>query len=121
MNMELYWNLKDLWTAREKKADRKLTYHEERSNHYKWYRSPNKHDNLAHILMNTHLALVKVWAAHHFSSYPPETIRRLEEEIAGFKKHIETYPTYPQGERMVMKILEAALRDFRRVLDEKGA
>lgn len=119
MNMELYWQLGDLWTKREKRAAWKLTYHEHRGNHYKMFLSPNKHDHLASILSNVHLALVKVWAAYHFSSWPPETVRRLEEEIAGFKKHCEIYPTYPQGEKVVTKIMEAALAGFKKVLENQ--
>jgi hypothetical protein len=118
MNMDLYWQLGDLWTKRERTAAWKLTYHERRCTPRSIrFLPPNKHDRLAAILSNTHLALVKVWAAYHFSSWPPETVRRLEEELADFKTHCATYPAWPQGEQMVTKILEAALAEFKKVLE----
>jgi hypothetical protein len=120
MDMERYWSLVDLWTAREKKAAWKLTYHEQHQRDT--YVRPNKHDRLAGILIGVHGALVTAWAAYHFSSWPPETVRRLEKDLAEWKRYCEIYGPLPRnGEQIGTRIIERALAQFKSVLDKEGA
>lgn len=121
MNMQLYWDLGDLWAARAREAGRRYDFHNNRSNHSNSYAGENRHNKLSFILSQTHSALINVWGAYHFSSSPSETVRRLEKELETWKEHCAIYAPQKLKEQVGTKIIEAALRDFRRVLDEKGA
>lgn len=121
MDMERYWDLGDLWTARARKVGRRYDFHNGRSNYSGNYAGENKHNKLAFILSQTHAALLNVWGAYHFSSCPQETVRRLEKELADWKHHCEIYSPQPLKEKVGTKIIETALKQFKSVINQEGA